>query len=300
MTTHSPRGKVATPSPYNLLELYREHRDEIDVLTDETALFILAFTDHIGTVTLGKLASDVNLSPGALRTKLTPLLRGRMLLESTETLSVTTAGKRLLSEIGFGTPPPVGPSATPKPSAPTQPQPPKFVRKPETPKPAATSKAKGSNCTCLGIIGCGGLLIVGIIVVLIIIAGLGPLTLPEEATPPRPEPPIRVITPIPACERMTEPEVVASSTYPPARVHVSWTVRGSCSPFQGTITARYTDQNIPYATYPITVPRGDLTDTPPTRCPREGTFTIVYTLTLRDRTGQSVTTTFEIPIRIIC
>jgi len=299
MTTHSPRVKAAAPSPYNLLELYREHRDEIDVLTDEMSLFILAFTDHIGTVTLDKLASEVNLSPSALRTKLTPLLRGRMMLEGKATLSVTATGKRLLSEIGFGTPPPVGPSAPPKPSAP--PQPPKFVRKPEAPKPAPTSKPKGSNCACiLGVIGCGGLLVVGMIAVLIIIAGLGPSTSPEETLPPRPEPPILAITPIPVCERMTEPEIVASSTYPSARVHVSWTVRGGCPPFQGTITARYTDPNTSYATYPIANSSGDLTDTPPTRCPREGTFTIVYTLTLRDRTGQSVTTTFEIPIRIIC
>jgi hypothetical protein len=81
--------------------LYRQHRDEIDTLSDPTTLFILDFASHYGHVQLDELAGDLGLSPTALRKKITPLLRGQMIVENDEAITVTTLGKRLLDYIDF-------------------------------------------------------------------------------------------------------------------------------------------------------------------------------------------------------
>lgn len=93
------------PSDYNLLELYREHRAEIDVLTDSTALFMLTFTNAMNGVQMDELAGDLGISMAALQARLEPLLRGGMMRQREERLTVTALGKRILEEIGFLTPP---------------------------------------------------------------------------------------------------------------------------------------------------------------------------------------------------
>jgi hypothetical protein len=89
------------PLQYNLLKLYRQHRDEIDTLVDPTTLFILDLTSHYGTVQLDELAGDLGLSPTALKIKIAPLLRGQMLIENDASVSVTALGKGLLDRIDF-------------------------------------------------------------------------------------------------------------------------------------------------------------------------------------------------------
>jgi hypothetical protein len=108
----------ATPQPfrYNLLELYREHRDEIDVLTDLTALFILAYVNQIGGITLKALSYEVGLAETLLHRKMVPLQRSEMMVESNGMLSVTGFGKRILDGVGLVAP--AAPISSPRPSAP--------------------------------------------------------------------------------------------------------------------------------------------------------------------------------------
>jgi len=79
---------------------------------------------------------------------------------------------------------------------------------------------------------------------------------------------------------------------------VSWNSTGGCSPFTGTLTARYTDESTPYDTFQVTTRSGTHIDEPPVRC--EGTFTILYKLTLYDSSGQVVTFTKTSEIIWIC
>jgi len=79
---------------------------------------------------------------------------------------------------------------------------------------------------------------------------------------------------------------------------VSWNANGGCSPFSGTLTARYTDQAQPYATYQIRTSSGTIEDQPPPRC--EGVFDIAYTITLSDRNNQTVNRTIITQITWIC
>ena len=99
------------PLQYNLLKLYRQHRDEIDTLVDPTTLFILDMTSHYGTVQLDELAGDLGLSPTALKKKIAPLLRGQMLIENDGAVGVTALGKGLLDRIDFLPPLAVSPAA---------------------------------------------------------------------------------------------------------------------------------------------------------------------------------------------
>jgi len=106
---------MSTPSHYNLLELYRQHRDEIDAITDPLTLFILAYVNHLGTIRLDEIAGELGLSPAALNKTLLPLYRGNFITESAQVLSVTSLGKRVLAELGFGAPPvPPQPSEPPR------------------------------------------------------------------------------------------------------------------------------------------------------------------------------------------
>ena len=99
--TDTPPPSDSQPLQYNLLKLYRQHRDEIDTLTDPTTLFILDLTNHYGRVLLDELAGDLGLSPTALRKKIAPLLRGQMIAENDQAVTVTALGKRMLDHIDF-------------------------------------------------------------------------------------------------------------------------------------------------------------------------------------------------------
>lgn len=85
----------------NLLEHYKQHRDEIDILTDKFSLLILAFVHQLGKVSSEELAHDLGLSLPGLRERLIPFLRCNMLIERENRLFVSTLGRQILVEIGF-------------------------------------------------------------------------------------------------------------------------------------------------------------------------------------------------------
>jgi hypothetical protein len=67
------------------------------------------------------------------------------------------------------------------------------------------------------------------------------------------------------------------------------------------MTATYKGESGPYANYEINIQTGKQTDTPQKLKPcREGTFTIVYTLTLRDSSGQRVTANKTVEVTLKC
>lgn len=171
---------MATPSPYNLLELYRQHRDEIDAITNPTTLFILAYVNHLNHIKLAELARELGLSRDVLNKTLLPLYRGGLITESAQTLSLTPLGKRVLDELGFVTPP-IAPTEPPK----------------QPPKPSAPPAA-GTPGWLWGIIGFLGATVVGLIGVIII----GALVLPGILSTPTPPPfptfaPPPTFTPVP-------------------------------------------------------------------------------------------------------
>lgn len=158
---------IVQPSPHNLLELYRAHRDEIDALTDSTSLFILAFVNHIGAARADELARELNLSAARLREKMTPLRRGNFMDETRGALRVTATGKQLLQEIGFGVPPPAEPTE-PKP----EPEPPRH--------PTVTPRAAGLNSLLLR--GVGVLLIAAVAAIVALFIPFRPaIPTPSEA-----------------------------------------------------------------------------------------------------------------------
>jgi hypothetical protein len=89
------------PFRYNLLELYRDHRDEIDSLTDAAALFVLAYANYLGRTTTRALAFQSGLTETALRRVAAPLLRGQMMAEQGEGVVVTGLGRRVLESAGL-------------------------------------------------------------------------------------------------------------------------------------------------------------------------------------------------------
>ena len=163
-------ANASTPSAYNLLELYRQHRDEVDVLTDQTALFILAFTNEMKGVDVDSLAGELSLSLTALRSKLAPLLRGQFMLDNKGILTVTALGRRVLIELGFIPPIPPGPAEPPK--KPEPPQPPhksKLVRREIQETPVRSGPAAAPSWVW-GIIAFPAiaLIVVGIVVISIL------------------------------------------------------------------------------------------------------------------------------------
>lgn len=172
-------ARSVPPASYNLLELYRQHRDEIDAITDPTSLFILAFTNRQNSVRLDELAGDLGLSPTALRAKITPLVRAQLASESTNQLSVTPLGKRVLDELGFGVPP--APTDLPERGEPP--------RKP--PQPPTTTGAPGWLWGVIAFLGTAAVMLVGAII-------LGSTLLPGILNPPIPTPiPFPTATPVP-------------------------------------------------------------------------------------------------------
>ena len=162
-----------SPTEYNLLELYRQHRDEIDAITDWTSLFILAFADHSGGTSMQSLARDVRLSSQVLQNKLEPLLRGQMMIQSGNMLSITPIGKRVLDELGFLVPPVAPPSE------------PSNLPEPPGPSPRAAPRSTGTPLWLKGLIAFLGIAAVGLIGALAVI--VVPLLTPTPTPMPRPE-----------------------------------------------------------------------------------------------------------------
>ncbi len=198
------------PSAYNLLELYRQHRDEIDALTDPTSLFILAFTEHNGSATLDELAGDLILTPNAVRVKLTPLLRGQMMRELNGSLSVTALGRRILTELGFIPPLPPGPTEPPK--KPEPPQPPK-------PPVAHAADAPSWLWGVIAFLGTGAVVLIAILIAsILLLPGIvpprAPTSPPIVATdiPPATNTPIPSLTSPPTSTRTPTPSQTPTAT----------------------------------------------------------------------------------------
>jgi hypothetical protein len=92
------------PFRYNLLELYREHRDEIDVLNDLMLSFFLAHVNHVGQIPIKALSQDVGLAEDSMSQQVAPLLRSEMLTQANGILAATAYGKRMLDGLGLGLP----------------------------------------------------------------------------------------------------------------------------------------------------------------------------------------------------
>ena len=81
-------------------------------------------------------------------------------------------------------------------------------------------------------------------------------------------------------------------------VNLAWGTTGGCGSYEGSLTATYKGEDLPYATHGIKTASGKQTDSPPVRC--EGTFPIVYTFTLRDSSGQTVTAGASVEVTWLC
>lgn len=97
---------TAHPFPYNLLELYREHRNEIDVLIFPISLFILAFTYHIGKITLMGLTRDLELPQSQLGEALDWLKSAGFLTQAGAEFQISDTALRLLHSVGLTAPTP--------------------------------------------------------------------------------------------------------------------------------------------------------------------------------------------------
>lgn len=79
---------------------------------------------------------------------------------------------------------------------------------------------------------------------------------------------------------------------------LTWSWSGGCGAVAGTLTARYLGEAEPYRAYKVLRSPGRQSDSPPQRC--EGTFRLLYTLALRDATGQTATPTAQRSITWVC
>ena len=78
---------------------------------------------------------------------------------------------------------------------------------------------------------------------------------------------------------------------------VTWKAVGGCGPYSGTLTAEYQGES-PYVSQQFSDRLGFYDDYPPSRC--EGTFNIIYRITISDSTGQVVTDSITVEITWIC
>ncbi len=85
----------------NLLDFYREHREQINALVDPTALFVLTFVNEIGRTTRATLQSELALAPVDLSHIIDKLNRAELLGTQGEWLHMTPSGQRFLQEIGL-------------------------------------------------------------------------------------------------------------------------------------------------------------------------------------------------------
>jgi hypothetical protein len=79
---------------------------------------------------------------------------------------------------------------------------------------------------------------------------------------------------------------------------IRWEYDVNCPPYKGVLTGRYSDQDEPFVTYDINEPSGSIVDQPPFRC--EGSFTIVYELTLSDALEREVSVRDTVEALFIC
>lgn len=100
------------------------------------------------------------------------------------------------------------------------------------------------------------------------------------------------------CPKFTNPTLSAVIANLNNDVSLAWGSSGGCGPFTGTITATYKGESDPFEIYDVGGQSGKLTKRPDVRC--EGTFTIVYALTLQDASGNTVSTTTTVAVTWLC
>jgi len=98
------RGEDLQVFPFNLLELHRVHRSEIDLLNDPTSFFLLALINQTQGSSYKVLMRDAGLAGNSLQRKLGPLLTSRMLFEENGMLQVSPLGLQVLSELELPAP----------------------------------------------------------------------------------------------------------------------------------------------------------------------------------------------------
>ncbi len=170
--SQQPPQPITQPYQHNLLELYRQHRDEIDILTDETSLFLLGLIQHVKSAHAGELSRELNLPMPLLSGKLERLTRAKFLVASATGLTITSTGALLLHQIGLGAfPPPALPAS---------------AQQPPTPPRIPPSMPSGATATGGGMVWHTVALVASVLVVGAIIVGaviLAPTLLPTP-TPP--------------------------------------------------------------------------------------------------------------------
>ena len=88
------------------------------------------------------------------------------------------------------------------------------------------------------------------------------------------------------CPKFTNATLSARVINSDNEVNLAWGSSGGCGPFSGAITAEYEKDSDPFAQYAVSGQSGKLVKRSDVRC--EGTFTIVYILTLFDGSGQTI------------
>ena len=121
---------------------------------------------------------------------------------------------------------------------------------------------------------------------------------PPSATPKPTDKPTSAPPTNTPCPKFTNATLSASVDTRINDVNLAWGTTGGCGSYEGSLTATYKGEDSPYATHGIKIASGKQTDNPPVRC--EGTFTIVYTLTLRDSSGQTVTAGATVEVTWLC
>ncbi|MBI3914055.1 MAG: winged helix-turn-helix transcriptional regulator [Chloroflexi bacterium] len=103
--------------PKSLLDLYREHRGEIDALTDPTALFVLFFVNENGRMTRADLQKEMNLTPTQFARVIEQLNRAELFGTQADFVYITAGGKQFLADIGMVGAPPAPPQKPPNDAA---------------------------------------------------------------------------------------------------------------------------------------------------------------------------------------
>jgi hypothetical protein len=116
-------------------------------------------------------------------------------------------------------------------------------------------------------------------------------------TPTRTRTPTATATP---CPPLSKAQLGVNSVSNQNEVRLSWHVSGGCSPLTGTWTAKYQGEAQPYfkGDFSSSLRSGELSDKPPVHC--EGTFSVLYALTLRDTRGSTATSSTTTKITWIC
>ena len=131
--------------------------------------------------------------------------------------------------------------------------------------------------------------------------------IPPTRTPTNTSTPAPTLTPSPTdkptptntpCPKFTNPFISASVNAGTNAVNLTWGSQGGCGGITGTITATYKVDGSPYKTHIIKGGSGKLTDQPSFRgC---GSFDIIYVLTLKDSSGQTLTTSTSANVFWLC